>query len=912
MRENTSTDTAPAWFAEPGIEHWPATYWFWHREPTVREIETQLAEILAGGFRTVLIQARMAYPLGDYLGDCYLEAYALAARTARKLGLEVGIYDEYNWLSGQAGGRTVAGRDHLRERHVFWSETAGGDTVSVTGIRSPFIEGLGDAGRNWIYEGGVPTWGEWEIVAAVARRGSGDEIELRSVTETARIAEQRPDGCTIAIDALPGWQTTVFVSARSLSSRLINYLLPEAAERFVEVAYDRYRNAVGAYFADVVKYMFFDHPYNAFYVWDELAGDVRNSLLYDRRFAEQTARDLAREPGYVLDALVHDAGPSTDVVRAEFFERYHRQMHQSFFGTLRQWCTRHGVGLAGHELLAHVGGWGLNDGFGRVDSRTAPGLDYFAVDGFRTHTTVDASNYGAQVAAKFGDSVARANGRSRCIVEQYATGRERGAASAAGQWDVTLETTRNQAIRHHLLGARQYLAHAFYQTDGWPNDPSPYSNPRFDFAPGVNFEPWYAFHGDFAQESARLSAFLELQPVHTVGLFYPLETLRARGSSQEASREFGAWARALSEAGCGFDIIDESMFSTGTVEDGMLAMPSGRYRTVILPGAEIFADQRTVDLLEELLCEGGTVLCSGPLPTRQRGSGDGIDIGTRCAAWFHAEAFSEHARQTAAGDRTEVARIAQLQPGPLALASDDLPLWQWAAEDGDGWRFVVFNDAAHRRSLHLRVPTPDLFTIERWQPEDGHITTYDLSKPAGRDSFPVEIDANEPLCLRFVPAAAARQPSPRKDANGAKEADMTLDLASDWTLRFQGGAKDAVAIGIDRGWEEQGFDTVIGTGIYARSVQMTEAMAAMEWELELPEVHTAAAVVVNGNPLGRRGWAPYRFLLPSSAWQAGTNRLEIHVSSTAGNHYYAGTPYLTTPVPCGLRAAPLLRGRKST
>lgn len=71
------------------------------------------------------------------------------------------------------------------------------------------------------------------------------------------------------------------------------------------------------------------------------------------------------------------------------------------------------------------------------------------------------------------------------------------------------ETMRAQAIRLHCLGTRQFLWHGVYQTDGRDDDPTPFSNPRFDFGPGINFEPWWSYHDLFAEETARISAFIE-------------------------------------------------------------------------------------------------------------------------------------------------------------------------------------------------------------------------------------------------------------------------------------------------------------------------------------------------------------------------------------------------------------------
>src|ERR1700744_3320728 len=109
-------------FAEPDADHSPAVYWFWHRLPTAHEINDQIHEMYAGDIKSFQIQARLAYPIEDYMDSAYLAACRLSVETAAQLGMTVGIYDEYNWQSGMAGGRTVHGADELRERHAFWAK----------------------------------------------------------------------------------------------------------------------------------------------------------------------------------------------------------------------------------------------------------------------------------------------------------------------------------------------------------------------------------------------------------------------------------------------------------------------------------------------------------------------------------------------------------------------------------------------------------------------------------------------------------------------------------------------------------------------------------------------------------------------------------------------------------------------
>jgi hypothetical protein len=197
-----------------------------------------------------------------------------------------------------------------------------------------------------------------------------------------------------------------------------------------------------------------------------------------------------------------------------------------------------------------VGTWALGGAFADWDLRVNFGLDYFAVDAHRDRTAVDAESGGAQLSAKLGDSVARWNGRSGTILEQY-YGAPPGQVPFSGHWGLTPAELRRSTIRNHLLGMRQLVFHGFYQTDGADRPAQVLANPRFDFPPGINYEPWFdRYHRAFAHETGRLSAFLDAaRPACPVAVLYPLATLLADGLESEAGRHTGQWCERLSAPG---------------------------------------------------------------------------------------------------------------------------------------------------------------------------------------------------------------------------------------------------------------------------------------------------------------------------------------------------------------------------
>ncbi|MBX3567429.1 MAG: carbohydrate-binding protein [Rhizobiaceae bacterium] len=872
---------APDGFRCPASPFRPGAFWFWHHIPGPAEIVSGLAGIARSGLGTIMIQARLGLSLDDYLSPAFLDAYRFACAEAARLGISVEIYDEYNWMSGHGGGRTVEGADHLRERHLFWL------TVPVRGglaratfrdIRSAWLDFLGDEGRRWCYEGGEPLWDEWQIVAAAAR---GPGRRLAPLTRQARIVAEDDVSCTVEVRADAEQSVTVFVSARCRTSRLINYLMPEAAERYAELVYGPLLDAAGG----GAKSVFFDHPYAGFYRWRDMAGDLGNSLLWDRRLpALLGTASLELQ----LCALTEDVGPDTAKLRAGFFRAYGDRLHEAFFGTLRGWCDARGIGFSGHELLTHVGGWGLHDGLTGIDPRSMPGVDYFGVDRYRTATSVDAADYRPQLAARLGDSVARANGRSRCTLEQYSTGRETGMPGGAGQWGLTLQRLRAQAIRHTLQGARRVVLHALYLTDGFAPGAGTGVNPRFDFAPGFNFEPWWQDVPDVFDELARLSVFVEEgEPVRPVALLYPLETIRAEGPASACGRHFGLWAEAMTLAGIGFDVIDESGLAAAEVSNGQLRLPSGRYAMLVLPAVGTLAGPATAAVIGAFAGTGGRLAASGGLPRQTRETGFDASLAATLAA-LPCSHVEDPCLDTLAALLGEV-----LPPPPVRFEAG--PTFATTSRLDGTQRLALFNDQPRPRVAGFSLGDGPV-DLSRWHPETGAISS--LAQGVG-GAVRVELAAHALLCVEVRPARAPGTSVPAV----AFEPPPPVVLGDGWSFSAGGPFRP---VRTDMGWERQGFATFAGTGIYRRDIDLPPRHDGRGWSLVCPGLDGTAECIVDGGIAGRHVAGEAVFPLPGK----GRIAVELRVRNTAANRYYSGTVHAAgAGQPSGLTAAPRLELR---
>ncbi|MGO8177728.1 carbohydrate-binding protein [Rhizobium leguminosarum] len=874
-------------FENPTAAFRPSAYWFWHSIPTEDVCHAQLADFKQKGIGTILIQARLAMSRDDYLSPAYLDAYRVAAGIAGKLGLKLGIYDDYNWISGHAGGRTVVDRDDLRERHLFWS-SSGGARGEISGIHPPFTRTMGPDIVAWQYEGSVVEWCEWTVEAALLHPSVGIDSLDQVVDVTARtsVVESDRTSCTYVFDGVPaeGQILTVFVSARSTTSRLINYLLPEAAERFTEVGLDPLVEVLGDLVPDPVGFVFYDQPAAGFYKWSQISGDLGNSLLYAPTLPDVVSRGTGETFARALLALVRDVGPETLRLRAQFYAAYSALMNEAFSGTLHRWAEGRGIVLTGHEILPHVSSWSLNCGFTSIDPRVALAVDFFGIDAYRHETAVDCNNFVAQLAPKLGDSVARSNGRSRCVVETYASA-ERTPVRAAGQWELTLETMRAQAIRLHCLGTRQFLWHGVYQTDGRDNDPTPFSNPRFDFGPGINFEPWWSYHDLFAEETARISAFIEPATPHTpVAILYPLQTAFAEGPRHSHATHIGAWCEGLLARRCDFMFVSEADVAKARIEGGRMLVCGLAFDAVILPSVTVLETGETLRALEAFRDAGGVVWSSGDRLSTVCDAADRVN-----------EVASTHIDRMPGSSDID-ALLARFAPsGPVITGqSADRP-WQWVGYDADGWwRIVLFNDGA--MPLENEISFGDGFDCEVWSATTGTVTGAVVFS-----HLAVTLDPQEARCIRLRQTAQQGAGKGRLMTRPPLDAARAVPLVDGW--RFAPGADATfVPISVETGWETQGFADFSGTGIYRLALEIGDEA---DWFLELPEVATVVTARLDGRQIDRRGWQPYRFAL--GRLRPGVHSLELRVANTAANRYYTNTPYLGDAADKGgLSAAPKL------
>ena len=94
-------------FPNPPVENRAAPLWAWNGDITEAEIRSHLSELSEQGIGGVFIHPRPGM-VTEYLSDRWFELSRYTLAEAKKLGMQVWMYDENSWPSGFGGGHVPA------------------------------------------------------------------------------------------------------------------------------------------------------------------------------------------------------------------------------------------------------------------------------------------------------------------------------------------------------------------------------------------------------------------------------------------------------------------------------------------------------------------------------------------------------------------------------------------------------------------------------------------------------------------------------------------------------------------------------------------------------------------------------------------------------------------------------------
>lgn len=631
----------------------------------------------------------MNVPFRHYLTDEGMEATRRFCELARARGLELWLYDEQGYPSGNAGDRVIR-EDPSRECMgiFFISEDVPGRDVP---------------GGDVVVE--MPPGRLVQVVAFPLRDGRMDLTsprDLRAHVVGSQLRWTAPPGdwrvFAASKDVLyEGFQAHDSGGGK-LGARYPSLLISGVTRDFLRITHERYAEHLGKdlgrYFVStftdepsLMALQFHRYPHrHALIPWQEIL-----SVEIERRHGYRAEEKLVE--------LYFDEGPTGQEVRYRYFRAVTDLLTTSYFGAIRDWCEAHGIRSGGHLLLeeslvAHVPLYGsIMECFRAMD---APGVDILSCypENMPIHTP------------KLASSAAELEGHDLVMSEPCPVADRRPG----------LTETPAASVRGHLnmlLQAGVTDFNCYLRLDD------------FDRA-GKNEINTYV---------GRIH--LLLRGGHTasdVGVVYPIESLWTRytpryhkvsgwkavnGATEAVNaidRTFQAVSRLLFERRWEYTHLDAKALIDGQVRDGVLVHDPLRFRVIVLPLVSTLPAKAWGRLLE-FGRRGGKLVAIGELPRNSDVRFPDPDVEKPFA-----ELFRTRPNAVLLPDWSPDALDALLRgwlERPVRLEDETLPL-RLAHRRVDGRDvFFLMNDS--KESVRTRVSFSTTRELEEWDPASGEI-----------------------------------------------------------------------------------------------------------------------------------------------------------------------------------------------
>ncbi len=548
-------------FEDPPRRYRTMPQWSWNTELTEERLTEQLEQFADQQVGGLFPHARPGLTTA-YLSDRWFELWAHACREARRLGLEMHIYDEFTCPGGEAGGHVVAEHPHLVQQ-----------TLAVKTVRHP---------------ADVPN-GAIAYVCETEEGGPPRRLEDADVAREA--ARERP------VYAVRLHTPSVSVEGAGLPGP--DLTKRQTTDAFLACTHDRYAEWGRDWFGDTTRLVFCDEP--------QLlgSGGVPFSAHLERQFRLEHGYELRDR---IVDLYFTMEGSSE--VRHDYWQTVSRLFNQNFMRPIHDWCAEHGLEFTGHLIESWPSPRRSPDDMASLRWMQAPGVDLL---GFQFEPSTPEENKSYLLILKELSSVVNQLGRTWALAESC------GGAGYGAAFDV-FKPLEDYLLALGVNVMDPHLAHvslAGRRKYDWPHTIS-------DHSPWWPYYHLQAQHVNRANavlaQGREHNRVLLLHPVTTGWMHWR----PGRGRRDTRDRELTEVAEsqletvlALYSAQVDFDLGDEFIMEEfGDVEDDRLVVGERSYKLVIVPGSMQTIRPETLDLLRAYMQGGGAAMVVGDGPER--------------------------------------------------------------------------------------------------------------------------------------------------------------------------------------------------------------------------------------------------------------------------------------------------------
>ncbi len=555
-------------FREPSKEYGTVPFFVWNGRITKPEINSFMLDVKRIGSGGVFIHARPGL-ITPYLREEWFDLFRYALGKGKELGIDVWIYDEYNFPSGFAGGNVPAQMP--------------GSYKQGQGIQMKKYEVLPDS----IPDGFL-----------VLREDDGRQTEITDLeAEKGKKATYR-----VFTKAWydKGDNDYYFHGNWYGGFTYVDLLVKGVTEKFIQVTMDGYEKAVGDELGKAMPGIFTDEPHL------NSPGGIRwTPDLFDA-FQKQWGYDLRID----LPSLFEETG-DWKKVRHNYAQTLLDLFIDRWAKPYFEYCERKGLVLTGH-YWEHA--WPSSrlgpDNMAMYPWMQIPGVDMLFNQFDETSTS---AQFGNVRAVKELSSVANQLGLPRTLCETY----------GGGGWDLTFADMKRLGDWEYALGINMMNQHMSPITEEGCR--------KYDHPPHFTYnEPWFRDYGGINRYFGRLSAALASgKQVNDILVIEPTTSAWMYDSyakpvprTQQIGNSFQGFVTSLVKSQVEFEIGSENIIrGHGRAENGRFVIGQRSYSAVIIPPMTENLNSTTVKMLEDYAVQGGKLFLYS-VPERMDGSRD--------------------------------------------------------------------------------------------------------------------------------------------------------------------------------------------------------------------------------------------------------------------------------------------------
>jgi hypothetical protein len=537
-------------FERPPREFATAPLWVWNDLLTEQQIRDTMRDLAGQDVRQVFVHPRPGL-MTPYLDQDWFRLWRTALDEAKKLDMNVWIYDENSYPSGFAGGWVPELMPESRGRGLHFQETTSPPTASP------------------------------EVLAVYRLGGSAPE----NVTAQWRSGAGLPEGHPYLVATIKRAGNSPWHGGRSY----VDLLFPGVTEKFIEVTLEKYRREIGDEFGKRIPGVFTDEP--------ELV--PAGGLPWTPDLPEQ----FQRRWGYDLIASLPSLKlPTGDWkrVRHNYYQTLLDLFIERWAKPYYDWCERHNLEFTGH-YWEHE--WpncvGVPDNMAMSAWQQRPGIDTL-MNQYAEHTHAQFGNIRAvrEIA-----SVANQLGRRRTLCEAY----------GAGGWDLRFEDMKRIGDWLYVLGVNTLDEHLSYVTLRGArkrDHPQSFSYHEPWWGAYHNVATYFGRLSAILSQGQQINRLLVLEPTTTAWCYQgDREHLGKIGES------FAQLAKELDTAQIEYDLGCEDIVARhGRVQGAEFVIGQRSYPVIVLPPFTENLNGRTWTLLHEFIVNGGRILNCGAKP----------------------------------------------------------------------------------------------------------------------------------------------------------------------------------------------------------------------------------------------------------------------------------------------------------